>query len=192
MRRLSLNAGWSMIEVRTKDVLFSVIAVPAAVTVLYFHLWRNDAAAEVSAMRREISSLVSEEDFESEMSAARRRAADAEKELAAEKNVPVPAVEVKAGSSESEAERCRALAGVFRSAGLAIVRCDVTAADAVSGEVLRSTGTRPSPAGRLWVLEGSYPSLLSALGAMAEKKLAVIPVSVSFTPPSRISMNVSL
>lgn len=181
-----------MIEVRQKDIVFALVLVPVLAAGLYFHLWRNKVASRIKSMRSEIISLVSEEEFDDAISLARKRAAEAQKELALEKSAPQPASEINASPSESEAERSRILAAVFRKAGLGIVRCDVVPGEGRSCATLRATGTRPSPTGRLWTLEGSYFSLLNAFKAIVDEKLAVVPVSVSFTPPSRILVNTSL
>ena len=177
-----------MTEIRTKDRIFVAVAVPLAVVALYWFGWRADAGKRIDKMRQCQATLVAQEDFDYEMEKARRQAAAARDELAAERKVPAPKTTVIGDASESEAERSCAVVETFRAAGLKIVRSEVADAKPSAAELLRATGVRPAPVVRVWTLEGAYPALLSALRTFVVDERAVVPVSVSVAPPSRIAI----
>ena len=170
-----------MTEIRTKDKLFLALVVPATVATLYWFGWRADAGRRIDSLRQRQSALVSQEDFDDEMSRARRQADAARDELAAERNTPAPASRVKGDAAESEAERSRTVVDAFRAAGLKMVRSHPPAMDA-----LKKTSIRPNPMVRRWTVDGTYPSLLSALDGFVSRELAIVPLSVTIEPPSRI------
>ena len=175
-----------MTEIRAKDKVFLAIAVPAAVAALYWFGWRADASKRVDALRERQAALVAQEDFDDEMARARRQAAEARDELAAERSMPAPAAKVRGDAAESEAERGRAVVETFRAAGLKIVRSELADSKPAAAGVLRTTGLRPSPVVRRWTLDGSYPALEAALESFCADERAIVPVSVSVAPPSRI------
>ena len=175
-----------MTEIRTKDKLFLVAIVPAAVAALYWFGWRADAGRRIDALRQRQAALVEKEDFDDEMLKARRQAAAARDDLAAERSIPNPEVKVRGAATETEAERSQAVVETFRSFGIKVARSVVSEAKPAAVDVLRATGVRPSPVVRVWTLDGAYPALQAALDAFDADERAMVPVSVSVAPPSRI------
>ena len=162
------------------------VVVPAVVAALYWFGWRVDAGRRIDAMRQRQAALGEREDFDDEMAKARRQAAAAKEELAAERSIPTPEARVKGAATETEAERGRVVVETFRAARLKIVRSDVADAKPAAADMLRATGVRPEPVVRVWTLEGAYPALQAALRAFAAEERALVPVSVSVAPPSRV------
>lgn len=167
-----------MTEVRTKDKLFLAFALPLAAWAIYAYAWRADAAKGVAALAAQRDGLVAEEDFDGEFAAAARGRKAAEAELAAERAVPMPAGEVEADAAESVAERERAVLAVFRGAGLHVVSCrpsgETGERSGRGGDVLKATGVRPGPVRRIYLVDGSYPSVAAALAAFVERRMAVV------------------
>ena len=179
-----------MIEVRTKDIVFISFALPLAVAALYFYFWRNASSARYAALEKELSTLVAEDDFDFEMSKIRRAVEGARAERDAEKSLASPESCIKADKVESEAERVRALSDVFISSSLRVVRCVKAECDKNIAAQLTAAGVRQAPAARCWELEGAYSDVIRALDKINSAKKAAIPVSVSFAPPSLISITI--
>ena len=179
-----------MTEIRTKDKIFLAIVVPAAVAALYWFGWREGEWRKIDALRQRQSALVSQEDFDDEMARANRQVRAAREELAAERNVAAPASKVKGNAGESEAERGRAVVETLRAAGLKIVRSEVSDGAQSVLDALKRTAVRPNPTVRRWTVDGAYPALMSALDGFVSGELALVPVSVSIKPPSRVILTV--
>jgi hypothetical protein len=179
-----------MIEVRTKDVIILSLVVPVAAAALYFHFWRSASSARLTAIEREISALVEEEDFDFEMAKARRGVEAARAERDAQKSMPSPVSRVKADVAQSEAERMRAISEVFLASSLRIIRCERVISDKTVAAALSSTGLRQKIAARCWELEGGYDDVLKALEKIDSEEKAALPVSVSFVSPSRVSITI--
>ena len=180
-----------MTEIRTKDKLFLAVAVPLAAAAIYWFGWRADAGSRIDALRQRQSALVSQEDFDDEMARARRQADAAREELAAERSAPAPVSKVKGSAGESEAERSRTVVETLRAAGLKIVRSEVSDGRETASDALKRTGIRPSPTVRRWTVDGTYPALMSALDRFVSDELAVVPLSVSIDPPTRVVLTIA-
>ena len=185
-----------MTPVRTKDKLFLAVALPLAAAGAYFWCYRADAARKLDALRGETAALVSQETFDDEMRVARRRLAEAEEELAAERKVAPAAVKVKGDAAETPAEREREVLRVFRDCGIGVMRTEDAlrggsaaqlgdGLDARAAHALTAAGVRPEPALRRYVLDGAYPAVRNALSAIASREMAVIPVSVEMRENGR-------
>ena len=175
-----------MTEIRTKDRIFLAVAVPAVVAALYWFGWREGEWRRIGELRQRQSALVSQEDFDDEMARANRQARAAREELAAERNAAAPATKVKGDAGESEAERGRAVVETLRAAGLKIVRSEASDCAPAAMDALKRTAVRPNPMVRRWTVDGAYPALMSALDGFVSGELALVPVSVSIVPPSRV------
>ena len=185
-----------MTPIRTKDKLFLAIAVPLAAAGAYFWCYRADAVKKLDALRGETAALVSQDTFDDEMRIARRKLADAEEELAAERKVAPVVGKVKGDAAETPAEREREVLRVFRDCGIGVMRTEdalrgSSAAqvrdglDARAAHSLMATGVRPEPVLRRYVLDGAYPAVRNALGVIASREMAVIPVSVEMRENGR-------
>jgi len=162
-----------MTEIRTKDKLFLAVVVPLAAIVAYVYCWRIDTAKRVEMLSASSVRLVKPEDFDYEKHLAERALKQAEETLAAEKQVPMPALKVKADAKASAAEREREVLAIFREAGLRVL--DSELCEGGSGAaVLQATGTRPEPVSRRYRLDGRYPQVRQALETFATREMAVI------------------
>lgn len=179
-----------MTKMRTKDLIFLVVVVPAALVSAYWYCWRASAGRRIAELQGRQAQLVTAEDFPSEKRRADRELAEARAELEAEKKVPQPQVAVVAEAGESEAERERRAIEVFREAGLTVVASEAPKGDAAAGAgraggLLKATGTRPFPSRRAYTVDGRYPDVVKALRAFAERKMAVIPDCVRMRATGR-------
>lgn len=183
-----------MTEIRSKDKVFVAAVIPLALAAAYWFAVHNDLAAKVSALKSEVSQLVSAEDFDFELSRAKRTAAEAAKELATEKAIPMPNAKVKADPKASEAAREAELLAVFRRAGLTIVSGVPVSENRSSkaSDALRATGVCPEPIRRAYVLEGRYPQVLAALDAIATEEMAVLVVRIASPSSGHWEMEVVL
>jgi len=173
-----------MDAIRTKDKLFLLVVAPLALAAAYVFLWRGDAVRRVDACRGELAELVSAEDFPDARAQAERRLAQALEELSAEKKVAMPAAQVTAEVGDSVAARERAVRSVFRQAGLVVTRSAHAEPKApAAGDALRRTGVRPDPVCRLYVIDGGYAPLCTALRTFGIRKMAVIPDRVEMARP---------
>ena len=162
-----------MTEIRAKDKLFLVVAVPLAVLAAYVGCWRNDVVRRTDELAARGARLVAIEDFEDWKRRAEHELRCAEEELEAERRLPMPAAKVRADAGASAAEREREVLAVFREAGLRVV--DTALCEGGAGaEVLRATGVRPAPVCRSYRIDGRYPQVREALEAFARREMAVI------------------
>lgn len=200
-----------MIEIRTKDKLFLAVVVPIAVVACYWFGWRTDAARRIDGLERRHAALVAEDDFEFEMTKARRELVASEADLAAERKIPVPEAKVKARRESVAAERERAVLGVLHGAGLFVSAASgaqteqsvpfddeedlsvaVGARPFVGGDILKATGVCPEPVLRTYVVEGRYPQVVKALETFAARQMAVIPEKVNLSEAGRGRWKLSL
>lgn len=171
-----------MIEIRPKDRLFLLVAAPLALAAAYVFLWRGEAAARLEADGRTVRALVAPEDFDRTLAAAERARAEAEDGFARAQAEPVPAAAVAADAAESAAERERAVLAVFREAGLHVVSSRPSAeSDARALDALKATGSRPGPLRRVYLVDGRYPDVVSALAVFSARKMAVVLESLSMS-----------
>lgn len=191
-----------MIEVRTKDKIFTAVAIPLLAAAAYVWLWRMDAAAKLEAQAKELSTLVEEEDYPFEMRRAQSRLADAQADLEAEKSTPMPQLEVAAAPNATLAKRESDVLAVLRESGLEIRRSELirVAADGETADAaiaLRdaSPGTRSAPVAlRRYTLDGTYPLVKKALETFAVRKMPVIAerLEMKSAPLARWTMEVWL
>ena len=170
-------------EIRTKDKLFLLVAIPLAAAALYVCRYRTDAVKRIDDCGRRLAALVEPEDFPFEKKRAQSALAEAEAALGRERAVPVPAARVKGTADETAAARELAVITVFREAGLAVRRSEIDAGrssdvSATGAAVLKATGVRPTPVARRYLLEGPYPALQKALKIFADREMAVVVTAI--------------
>ena len=173
-------------EVRVKDKLFLLIAVPLAAAALYVWQYRADAAKRITTNESRLAALVEPEDFPFEKKRAEQNLAAARQELERERATPVPTARVKGERGETAAARELAVIEIFREAGLLVrrgetrfTRTEESAVSVPGAATLKATGVRPEPIARRYTLEGPYPALQKALKIFAERELAVVVTSIA-------------
>ena len=166
-------------EIRTKDRLFLLVAVPVAAAAGYCWLWRSDAVKQIDTLERRCAALVEKEDFPLEKKRAERELGLAGAELEKERKIETRSPEVVAERGENAAERERTVLAVFRESGLAVRRGEIVKEPNAAAATLKATGLRPKPVVRRYTLEGRYPQLVRALELFASRKLAVIVASIA-------------
>ena len=180
-----------MTALRTQDKIVLCLLVPALVIAAYVWLWRMDAAEELAALEAREASLVTVEEHPAEKAAAERRLEEAKAALAAEKAKPQPERRLKASAAETVSERERKVLGIFRDAGLGVLRSEIDAKDvqdkargrfAAAEATLKATGLRPEPVRRVYTLDGGYPAVKRALDELVKAEAAVVPVLVEMKP----------
>lgn len=195
-----------MIEVRTKDLVFLAVAFPLAVAAVYWFGWRTDAVRRIGELERRQATLVSEENFAFEMAKARRELASAEEELAAERKMPPPTVQVRTVGGVPQAERERGVLSVLRASGLLVTSVTSSSVEergeglswagdahaSIGGERLKAAGACEQPILRVFSVEGRYPQVVKALERFEILKMAVVPERLEMTEGSRGRWNLSI
>ena len=164
-----------MTKMRTKDKVFLMVAIPLALCVAYFYLWRMPVAKRIAALAAEEVRLPNAEDFPAERRAIEKRLASAEKELEEARAEKAPESSVKGDAA--------ALAA-FAKHGARVVRVEPVADrsdgwGARGGEVLRATGLRPTPEAMRFTVEAPYPDFTAALDEFAAARAPVVPEAVT-------------
>jgi len=180
-----------MTALRLKDKLFLAVVMPIALIAAYHSLWRKDAVARIDELERTRQTLVEEDAFDAALARAKAELKSAQDELAAEQSMPPPATRVKAKADETLAMREKAVLDILRSAKLVVTKGE-TSAPAPDGEILKSTGTRPEPQLRTYVVSGRYPDVVRALALFAEREMAVVPEAVEMRAAGRDRWTISL
>ena len=173
-----------MTKMRTKDKVFLMVAIPLALCVAYFYLWRMPVAKRVAALAAEEVRLPNAEDFPVERRAIEKRLASAEKELEEARAEKAPESSVKGDVGAGAAERQGAALAAFAKHGARVVRVEPVAErsdgwGARGGETLRATGLRPAPEAMRFTVEAPYRDFTAALEEFAAERAAVVPESVT-------------
>lgn len=181
-----------MTPIRTRDVAFLSVAVPAAALAAYVWLWRIPEARAVRALEAERAALVAPEDFADHKASAAAALASAREALAREKEIPPPPLEVAGGRDAPFAERELAVLSVFREAGVAVLRAvdakveggtDADGSEAAAA--LTAAGGPRSPRCRRYVLDAPYPAVRRAFALLVERKAPAIPAKAGMDGAGR-------
>ena len=173
-------------EVRAKDKVFLAVALPLAAVAAYVWMWRIDAAKTIASLERLHGTLVAVEDFPAELARAQSQLDASAAELEAARNAAWPQKKIVYDCDASFACRESDVIGVFREAGLVVMRSEAlsapSAGEETGGKAIMDARGRQRGWGaelRRYTLDGTYPSVKRALDAFAARQMAVVPEAVS-------------
>lgn len=169
-----------MTEIRTKDKLFLAAVVPLALAIVYFMYPRESAVSKYKALQERDRVTVTHEEYPGQKRIRTIALREAQAAFAAEKEKKPPEPEVVGSADAAPARRTHDVVAVFREAGMRVVSVSLAQKhdDARASHVLRATLVRPAPVKRMYVIEGSYPSLKKALETFVKEKTPVVASSL--------------